>query len=774
MKGKHLALSLALGLGATMALVLLLGGTTASPVRAQAGTGVIRVAITGNDSLDCGGVLSPCRTVQYAVDLVQPGGEVRIAAGLYNEVFTRNWFVESSYPYSITQLAFLDKDITVRGGYTVTDWSVSQPDIYTTTLDAGQKGRVFYITANRIVTIEGLRIINGHGRHEELGAPSGGGGIGVEDYSHGRLTVRHCDLISNTSSTDGGGITFWSNSSNPGTLLLENNRFIGNSAVPNPSGTGGGLLARGLVLTMTGNILQGNTATWCGGGAFFYEDTAYVSDNTFQSNSTESDGGGVCALWGDMIATHNSFLSNTGDGSGGGIYASVDVGHVYTVTDNLFQSNIAARHGSGTGGGILLSGGGFYFGHNTLLDNIATACEAAYSIGKGGGGLFHAGLTAPGHIYDNLFQGNWAATGPTCTGSGGGAFIHAQSLVWMEGNRIIENYASYYPDWGTDYDCQGGGVYIAPWGVTTMTNNIIADNHFFVKDDHPAYAHYYSKGGAIYLAGSQNVPVPTASVLLLDHNTIADNQSPAVVNRSAVISMNYTIMSGQDTDLETILHVEGLPYSHPPTTTADYTLWWPAMTVNIASGIWNHSNDIIGTPDFVAAAMDNYHLGSNSQAIDHGPGVGITTDIDGNPRPLGAGYDLGADEYADVDLSSSYKRAAPTNVTPGGTVTFTIVMRNTGTMSAPASLHDAIPISTTYVPSSVVVSSGTVSDSGGIRWRGIISAGAAVTLTFRITANTAAPLNNTAVLSDGYGSTINLIALVNAIRVHLPLVMRSY
>ena len=41
---------------------------------------------------------------------------------------------------------------------------------------------------------------------------------------------------------------------------------------------------------------------------------------------------------------------------------------------------------------------------------------------------------------------------------------------------------------------------------------------------------------------------------------------------------------------------------------------------------------------------DDYHLGIQSAAIDRGPGCGIDADIDGNRRPNGSGYDLGADE----------------------------------------------------------------------------------------------------------------------------------
>jgi hypothetical protein len=44
-------------------------------------------------------------------------------------------------------------------------------------------------------------------------------------------------------------------------------------------------------------------------------------------------------------------------------------------------------------------------------------------------------------------------------------------------------------------------------------------------------------------------------------------------------------------------------------------------------------------------AADGYHLTRSSPAIDRGIAAGVLTDIDGDSRPMGSGYDLGADEF---------------------------------------------------------------------------------------------------------------------------------
>jgi hypothetical protein len=66
--------------------------------------------------------------------------------------------------------------------------------------------------------------------------------------------------------------------------------------------------------------------------------------------------------------------------------------------------------------------------------------------------------------------------------------------------------------------------------------------------------------------------------------------------------------------------------------------------------IWNVS------PQFVNPSTGDYHLKSNSPAINAGETVDVTNDYEGNPRPQGSSYDIGVYEYTGAP--------APTN-TPG-------------------------------------------------------------------------------------------------------------
>ena len=75
-------------------------------------------------------------------------------------------------------------------------------------------------------------------------------------------------------------------------------------------------------------------------------------------------------------------------------------------------------------------------------------------------------------------------------------------------------------------------------------------------------------------------------------------------------------------------------------------------TVQYAGEASAGPGDLSVQPGFVDASEGDYHLAAGSEAIDVGdPASSVATDADGETRPVGAGPDLGLDEFAPSGLS---------------------------------------------------------------------------------------------------------------------------
>lgn len=129
-------------------------------------------------------------------------------------------------------------------------------------------------------------------------------------------------------------------------------------------------------------------------------------------------------------------------------------------------------------------------------------------------------------------------------------------------------------------------------------------------------------------------------------------------------------------------------------------------------------------------------------------------------------------------LSTVQKAASPVAPARGEVVTYTLALLGNGQA---LTLTDDLPVQVSE-PGPIQVSGGPAADydSGAHRltWIGSPSAGQPVTVTFPITVQVAGPLSvfNTAVLTDGEGfvSTDTALIIVDAYKVHLPVVMRGW
>lgn len=360
---------------AVLVLALLLG-QLARPIHADSNATTHYVAVNGN----CNGA-SPCYAViQDAVSAAAPGDEIRVAAGTYSSVADVPSL--NNGEFVARQLVAITETLTLRGGYSPTNWNVSDPDAQPTILDAQGLGRVMVISGTVSPVISGFHITGGNatGLGGALSLPGwctrnnwpveGGGGIFVIRAS---ATIQDNRIYSNVGATTpgirggGGGILL-----NCSSATVKDNIITGNvGTTANIHAYGGGIYASGnggfssAVITpiIANNVISGNVAggAYSAGGGIHVGEYInaritgnLVSHNVASQAQEEGRGGGISLLVGrntPVIIDGNTIVSNranqnsTGDGNGGGV--AVQWVDVFTITNNIIAQNDANSNGSG-------------------------------------------------------------------------------------------------------------------------------------------------------------------------------------------------------------------------------------------------------------------------------------------------------------------------------------------------------------------------------------------------------------------------------------------
>jgi len=162
---------------------------------------------------------------------------------------------------------------------------------------------------------------------------------------------------------------------------------------------------------------------------------------------------------------------------------------------------------------------------------------------------------------------------------------------------------------GNESVSYGGGVFCYGSSDPIITNCTISENTA-------------SQGGGIFCAGD-TAPQITNSVLWGNSAPIGNEISLISYEFPSSLTVEYSDVEGG----EAAADVE------------------PECTL-----IWGDGN-IDQDPSFVGGG--DYHLAYDSPCIDSGTDSGIYIDIDGDSRPLGAGYDMGSDEYGGPEIALS-------------------------------------------------------------------------------------------------------------------------
>jgi hypothetical protein len=487
--------------------------------------------------------------------------------------------------------------------------------------------RVLNITGATIdnsVVISGLQIVGGDVSAGSKCPANCGGGIVISDGAWPTLDTL---VISGNQATIGAGIFIDQTGQAKGPVMIVHTRISSNSA----SDSGGGLyIDKGEVMLAGESSIDANTATNSGGGVYLGKGSFTLNSGLIRGNHAATvDGGGLYVE--SPAATYTqlagSLEQNTAAGSGGGVYIANNSVH---LKGGRIFSNTAL---GGDGGGIYVDKGGLSW---------AGSIEVIGNQAVNGGGLYvnDASLQITGgRVISNVASGN-----------GGGVYASRTSAI--SATRFLANSAG-----------NGGGAYFAGNSEVNVANSLFARNH----------ASQTASGLSLNSSGN----------VTLRHLTVADsgsNSAEAIGVAGGTVNIKDTIITS---------HTIGISRT-AGTLTADYNLFFGNVG-NQGGTILPGSHDVVGLdPLFVdpTPGADNYHLQLFSPAVDAGVNAGVATDLDGQPRPIGHGFDIGAFELqADTasigpevggTLNYASARGTTTTVTlpPGLVLTPTVIVLN--------------------------------------------------------------------------------------------------
>ena len=358
--------------------------------------------------------------------------------------------------------------------------------------------------------------------------------------------------------------------------------------------------------------------------------------------TTDANGAGLYAQNADLTLNNLIFHGNVSDRSGsldsaygGGAY--VENGSL-AVNDCIFESN-AALAGSSYGGGMAIKNVSPAAVENCVFEkNVAYIASGVYFNNENSG-------YAPFVLQHSMFKQNGSPAPGVTLGFNASAVYIEKAEARIEENTFIENQAVN----------NLGAVAISSSSDLLLTRNIIYNN----VCDNGLSAIYISNTSPFIISNnmiadnrSDGVGAPAVRVIggagQLLYNTIArnDNDYGVQLQNGADVTLTNNIVVG---------HPVGVNVISGAKATMEATLW--------GSGIWANDTDWTGTgtintkinlwkePGFVAPDAGDYHIGPGSAARNAGVDSAVTLDIDGDARPIGPGFDIGADESDGVVIT---------------------------------------------------------------------------------------------------------------------------